>query len=76
MKREDGGMTFYPGESPWIEPPAGKEKKGMKERLRFKIISRGGEIAAFLNQSDRDLCLGHFQEVYDDCQFEAKDEKK
>jgi len=47
-----------------------------KERLRFKIVSRRGEIAAFLVESDRDLCLDHLREVYDDADFEAKEESK
>ena len=59
MKREDGGMTFYPR---------------TKERLKFKIVSRGKEIAAFLNESDRNICLDALSEAYGDCNFESKED--
>ena len=42
--------------------------------MRFKIVVNGKVIAAFVNASDRDLCLGILQEEYGDFVFEARDE--
>lgn len=41
--------------------------------MRYKIMSNGKVIAAFLTASDRDLCLAVLRETYDDVEFEAKD---
>ncbi len=43
--------------------------------MKFKIVWDGEIIAAFLNASDRDSCLNLFREIYDDCIFEAQDDK-
>jgi len=46
----------------------------IEEDMRYKIVDhKGKEVAAFLNKSDRDLCLDHLRETYPDCEFEPKD---
>jgi hypothetical protein len=42
--------------------------------MRYKIVSNGIVIAAFLCRGDRDLCVPTFQEAYDDCTFGTVDE--
>lgn len=41
--------------------------------MKYVIICNGRTIAKFLNASDRDLCLGILEEVYDDAEFEARE---
>ena len=54
-----------------------KTKKAEEKQnwMKFRIVSGGKVIAAFLNESDRDLCLTLFEEVYEDVVFEAKEDK-
>ena len=39
--------------------------------MHYVIICNGKEIAKFLHESDRDLCLGLLKETYDDVDLEA-----
>lgn len=48
-----------------------KEEEG---NMRFKIVSCGKIIAAFLNGCDRDLCVEALREAYEDCIFETRDD--
>ena len=40
--------------------------------MNFEIESNGKVIAAFLNESDRNLCLERLAEIYDDVEFKPK----
>ena len=47
----------------------------MKTELKYKITDKNGKVlAAFLNQSDRNLCLDEMQAVYEDAVFIPKDD--
>ena len=39
--------------------------------MNYKIKCDGKIIAAFVNATDRDLCLGLLAETYEDATFEA-----
>jgi hypothetical protein len=47
---------------------------GRRIGMSYKIVCNGKVIAAFVNESDRNVCIEVLREMYDDCTFEVRDD--